>query len=235
MPAPLVVNEVPPTVGARIKQLREASRLTVKEVAAHCGRSTQIVHAWERSNNQNIRTLNFIRLCQVLNARPEYLLFGELPPNPPRAEIVVTMPVLNSSESPDMLTTMRAMERMEISTTLLQALGVREPKRAAWYVMETDRHAPEWKAGDTFIIDRVEKPYKKGFWYLIVLGDRLDMRQVVGGDGQQLDWMDGAGKRARRATDAVLYVGEIVIGLRCPASQWMGGDTEAIAHALALA
>lgn len=237
MPTPPVVpqvRQVPSTVGARIRQLREASKTSVKSVADYCECTTQSVHAWEREDNPNIRAPKFVRLCQILNARAEYVLWGELPPHRPLPEDSVNMPVLNSSESPTMLNTVRAMERMHISVTLLRELGVAEPKRAAWYHLETDRHSPEWKAGDAFIIDRTEKPYKIGFWYLVVLGDRLDMRQVIGGDNRHLKLMDGAGKSAKRATDAVLYVGEVVTGWRRPASQWMGGNAETVAQAQTL-
>ncbi len=220
---------VPKTVGIRIKQLREARGLTAKEVAGHCDCTPQLVHSWERGNNQNIRALNFVRLCQALNTRPEYLLFGELPIEPPAIEHRIALPVLNSSESPDILEMARAAKALEIGTRFLRALGVLEPGRAAWYFVPGTQHEPQWKIGDAFIVDRVMKPYVRGAWYLVFVDGLLELRQVVGADAARLVLADGAGREIERDADAVIYFGEVRAALRRSLDQWTGIDGPAIA------
>jgi transcriptional regulator with XRE-family HTH domain len=64
------------TMGDRIKLLREAKGLSQLDVGKVVGVSKQAVSQWESGQTANVKLQTFLRLCEVLGAKPEYLIFG---------------------------------------------------------------------------------------------------------------------------------------------------------------
>lgn len=64
------------TMGERIKRLREASNLTQPELGEAVGVSRSAVAQWEDGSTENIKLQIFLRLCEVLNTDPHYLVWG---------------------------------------------------------------------------------------------------------------------------------------------------------------
>lgn len=75
---PLVVYaaEHMETMGDRIKQLRQARRLTQPELAKLVGVTKSAVSQWEDGSTRNIKLQTFLNLCDVLKTDAEYLIFG---------------------------------------------------------------------------------------------------------------------------------------------------------------
>lgn len=74
------------TMGARIRRLREARGWSQAELARRMSVTRATVHQWEHDTSPNIRPANFLRLCEVLDTDPAYLLWGpsrEDPEPPP--------------------------------------------------------------------------------------------------------------------------------------------------------
>lgn len=65
------------TMGDRIKQLRIARGLTQPQLGEACGGVTKsAVSQWEDGSTENIKLKTFIRLCEVLQTDPQYLIWG---------------------------------------------------------------------------------------------------------------------------------------------------------------
>lgn len=65
------------TMGDRIKQLRIARGLTQPALGELCGGVTKsAVSQWEDGSTENIKLKTFIRLCEVLQTDPQYLIWG---------------------------------------------------------------------------------------------------------------------------------------------------------------
>jgi len=65
------------TMGDRIKQLRIARGLTQPALGELCGGVTKsAVSQWEDGSTENIKLRTFIRLCEVLQTDPQYLIWG---------------------------------------------------------------------------------------------------------------------------------------------------------------
>lgn len=65
------------TMGDRIRQLRIARGLTQPALGALCGGVTKsAVSQWEDGSTENIKLRTFIRLCEVLQTDPQYLIWG---------------------------------------------------------------------------------------------------------------------------------------------------------------
>lgn len=70
------------TMGARIKALRKAKRLTQYELARKVGVSPQAVCQWESETTLTIKTEAFIRLVEALETDYVFLCWGndKIPP-----------------------------------------------------------------------------------------------------------------------------------------------------------
>ncbi len=65
------------TMGDRIRQLRVARGLTQPALGELCGGVTKsAVSQWEDGSTENIKLKTFIRLCEVLQTDPQYLIWG---------------------------------------------------------------------------------------------------------------------------------------------------------------
>lgn len=65
------------TMGDRIRQLRIARGLTQPALGELCGGVTKsAVSQWEDGSTENIKLRTFIRLCEVLQTDPQYLIWG---------------------------------------------------------------------------------------------------------------------------------------------------------------
>lgn len=64
------------TMGERIRQLREARRLSQDRLAETVGVTKGAVSQWENGGTENIRLVTFMALCAALMTDPEYLIFG---------------------------------------------------------------------------------------------------------------------------------------------------------------
>jgi transcriptional regulator with XRE-family HTH domain len=65
------------TMGDRIRQLRIARGLTQPALGELCGGVTKsAVSQWEDGSTENIKLKTFIRLCEVLQTDPQYLIWG---------------------------------------------------------------------------------------------------------------------------------------------------------------
>jgi transcriptional regulator with XRE-family HTH domain len=65
-----------PTMGERIKVLREARGLTQSQVGRAVGVSKGAVSHWENGVTANIKLVTFLKLLDVLRTDYEYLVFG---------------------------------------------------------------------------------------------------------------------------------------------------------------
>jgi DNA-binding XRE family transcriptional regulator len=72
----VVDNTDVPTMGNRIRTLREAQGMTQEALAKAVGVSRGAVAQWELGIVANIRLQAFLRLCEVLRTSPQYLIFG---------------------------------------------------------------------------------------------------------------------------------------------------------------
>ena len=64
------------TMGDRIRYLRGVKGYSQTELGEKCGVTKAALSAWELGNTTNIKLQTFLLLCDVLGARPEYLIFG---------------------------------------------------------------------------------------------------------------------------------------------------------------
>lgn len=64
------------TMGNRIRQLREARKLTQEQLGAEVGVSKSAVSQWEDDSTKNIKLVTFLKLCEVLRTDPPYLIWG---------------------------------------------------------------------------------------------------------------------------------------------------------------
>lgn len=76
--APPLVNYAPPmqTMGDRIKLLREARGLSQERLADLVGVTKGAVSQWESGGTENIKLVNFMKLCGELLTDPHFLIFG---------------------------------------------------------------------------------------------------------------------------------------------------------------
>lgn len=64
------------TMGDRIRQLRIARGLTQPALGELCKVTKSAVSQWEDGSTENIKLRTFIRLCEVLQTDPQYLIWG---------------------------------------------------------------------------------------------------------------------------------------------------------------
>lgn len=64
------------TMGARIKQLRQARGWTQLELAKMVGVTKSAVSQWELGSTASIKLPEFLDLCRKLGTDPYYLVFG---------------------------------------------------------------------------------------------------------------------------------------------------------------
>ncbi len=73
----VVYAEPMETMGDRIRQLRIARGLTQPALGELCGGVTKsAVSQWEDGSTENIKLRTFIRLCEILQTDPQYLIWG---------------------------------------------------------------------------------------------------------------------------------------------------------------
>lgn len=64
------------TMGERIRQLRQARRLSQSQLADQLGVTIGAVSQWEIGTTENIKLATFLKLCDVLVTDPHYLVLG---------------------------------------------------------------------------------------------------------------------------------------------------------------
>lgn len=64
------------TMGERIKQLREARKLTQEQLGEAVGVSKSAVSQWEDGSTKNIKLTTFLRLVEALGTDERYLIWG---------------------------------------------------------------------------------------------------------------------------------------------------------------
>lgn len=64
------------SMGDRIRYLRGVKGFSQSELAKKVGVTKSAVSQWELSQTANVKLETFLKLCEVLGARPEYLIFG---------------------------------------------------------------------------------------------------------------------------------------------------------------
>lgn len=73
------------TMGDRIRQLRNARRLSQEGLGIAVGVTKSAVSQWEAGATQNIKLKTFLALLEVLGTDHEYLVYGaDRAPAPPR-------------------------------------------------------------------------------------------------------------------------------------------------------
>lgn len=64
------------TMGDRIRQLREARRLTQEQLAKQVGVTKSAVSQWEGGSTKNIKLATFLLLLDILMTDAEFLIWG---------------------------------------------------------------------------------------------------------------------------------------------------------------
>lgn len=64
------------TMGDRIRYLRGVKGHSQTQLGKLCGVTKGAVSQWELGSTANIKLATFLKLCDALGARPEYLIFG---------------------------------------------------------------------------------------------------------------------------------------------------------------
>ena len=64
------------TMGDRIRQLREARRLTQEQLAKAVGVTKSAVSQWEDGSTKNIKLATFLLLLEALMTDAEFLIWG---------------------------------------------------------------------------------------------------------------------------------------------------------------
>lgn len=67
------------TMGDRIRYLRGVKGFSQTQLADKVGVTKSAVSQWELGQTANVKLQTFLKLCETLGARPEFLIFG--PPN----------------------------------------------------------------------------------------------------------------------------------------------------------
>ena len=62
-------------VGARVKQLRKAREMTLREVGMKLGVAANTVNRWERGESSPTRA-NLVAMSDLFNVDPSWLMFG---------------------------------------------------------------------------------------------------------------------------------------------------------------
>lgn len=76
-----------PSMGERIRGLREGRRLTQDQMGEIVGVSGAAISQWESGATRNIRPENFLRFCAYFSIDPYWVVWGEaegsdIPKNP---------------------------------------------------------------------------------------------------------------------------------------------------------
>ena len=66
-------------IGQRIRKHRERSRLSQEQLAERADVSSQTISTAE-TGKKRLRVENIIKICEVLEISPDYLLLGEISP-----------------------------------------------------------------------------------------------------------------------------------------------------------
>ena len=66
-------------IGQRIRKHRERSRLSQEQLAERIDVSSQTISTAE-TGKKRLRVENIIKICEVLEISPDYLLLGEISP-----------------------------------------------------------------------------------------------------------------------------------------------------------
>ena len=66
-------------IGQRIRKHRERSRLSQEQLAERADVSSQTISTAEKGKKR-LRVENIIKICEVLEISPDYLLLGEISP-----------------------------------------------------------------------------------------------------------------------------------------------------------
>ena len=66
-------------IGQRIRKHREKSRLSQEQLAERADVSSQTISTAE-TGKKRLRVENIIKICEVLEISPDYLLLGEISP-----------------------------------------------------------------------------------------------------------------------------------------------------------
>ena len=89
-----------PTVGARIRALRQARGLTQDGLAAACGVSRSAVAQWETDRAGQLRG-NISRIAEALDASVEHLLHGATPMDPATGDELAMLRLYRSCDPED--------------------------------------------------------------------------------------------------------------------------------------
>ena len=65
------------TVGHRIRLKRKALKLTQSNLSSAIGVTKASVSQWEKGITRNLKAAHLIRLCDVLDVDPKWILYGE--------------------------------------------------------------------------------------------------------------------------------------------------------------
>lgn len=72
------------TMGDRIRYLRGVKGYSQSELAKLVGVTKSAVSQWENGQTANVKLATFLRLCDALAARAEYLIYGPARAGVPR-------------------------------------------------------------------------------------------------------------------------------------------------------
>lgn len=64
-------------IGKRIREARTDRGLTQTAVAQVLGISRAAISQWESGSSKGLKPENLLRLCRLLNLRPDWVVFGE--------------------------------------------------------------------------------------------------------------------------------------------------------------
>ena len=69
------------SLGDRIKFLRDSRKLTQEQLGAALDVSGASVSQWENGATKDLKIENFLRFCAYFNCDPQWLAFGDSPPD----------------------------------------------------------------------------------------------------------------------------------------------------------
>ena len=106
-----------PSVGERIREVREKRRLTQEKLAERTELSKSFISDVENGNS-DISSDNLLKVADALGANLEYLVRGEAPKAPARAPVVIP-PELSMLAEEDGLSYAQTLELLEAHNSII--------------------------------------------------------------------------------------------------------------------
>lgn len=169
------------TTGERLKQLRKEHKLTQEELGTKIGVQKAAIQKYEKGTVTNIKKESLIKLAQVLDTTPEYILgWDDIPSNLEPVEKVdfVNVPVIGRVAAG---TTCFADNDIIDYEPVLKS-SVRGSEEYAFLRVVGDSMYPVFMEGDLVLV-RCQKSVDSGSYAVVVIDDEDGViKKVVYGD-----------------------------------------------------